>query len=242
MINPLRSEEDAFRFTLIVVALLAPIVLVAIIWSTGAALARRRRPRARARRRPVRPQARRAAREGCCCGQRRATTTARYRILVVANETLSGRALRAEISERGRSGDGTELRVVCPALNSKIKHWTNEEDAARAAGAAAPPASAGRPAQRGLRRRRRHRRRRPRAGDGGCAAAVPRRRGDHLDAPARPLQLAGARRRGARPERFDIPVTHVVVDLDREGVGPGAGYLTVRVPFIPACSWPGTQQ
>ena len=35
MINPLRSEEDAFRFTLIVGALLAPIALVAIIWSTG---------------------------------------------------------------------------------------------------------------------------------------------------------------------------------------------------------------
>ena len=38
MINPLKSEEDAFRFTLIVVALLAPVVIVAISSSTGVAL------------------------------------------------------------------------------------------------------------------------------------------------------------------------------------------------------------
>jgi hypothetical protein len=55
-----------------------------------------------------------------------------HRILVVANETLSGQALRTEISARSR-GERTDLRVVTPALNSKIKHWTNEEDEARAA-------------------------------------------------------------------------------------------------------------
>ena len=128
MINPLRSEEDAFRFTLIVAVLLAPIALVAVIWSTGAALAvagglaiglfvglfvlRREEPPAKADLRPRR-------RDGM------------HRILVVANETLSGRALRAEISGRRSAGE-TELRIVCPALNTKIKHWTNEEDQARA--------------------------------------------------------------------------------------------------------------
>ena len=55
---------------------------------------------------------------------------------MVANETLSGRALRDEISERGHSGEA-QLKVVCPALNSKIKHWTNEEDDARAQAAGA---------------------------------------------------------------------------------------------------------
>jgi hypothetical protein len=39
MINPLRSEEDAFRFTVVVAVLVAPIALTAIIWSSGAALA-----------------------------------------------------------------------------------------------------------------------------------------------------------------------------------------------------------
>ena len=51
-------------------------------------------------------------------------------------------------------------------------------------------------------------------------------------------------------ERFDLPVTHVVVDLERERESAASGcaapravhYLTVSVPFIPACSWPGTLQ
>jgi hypothetical protein len=132
MINPLRSEADAFRFTLIVGALLAPVALVAIIWSTGAALAvagglaiglviglfvlKEDEPK-----------------EKMLLGRRlEDRTDGRYRILVVANETLSGRALRSTISERGHSGEAM-LKVVTPALNSKIKHWTNEEDEAREA-------------------------------------------------------------------------------------------------------------
>ena len=43
-------------------------------------------------------------------------------------------------------------------------------------------------------------------------------------------------------EGLDIQVTHVVVDLDPRGRGSGAGYLTVRSPLMPACSWPGTEQ
>jgi GABA permease len=127
MINPLKSEEDAFRFVLIVVALLAPVVIVAL-FSTTAALAlagglvlglviglfvlKREEPREKAALRPRRADG-------------------RHRILVVANETLSGRALRTEIAGR-QSARETELRIVCPALNTKIKHWTNEEDQARA--------------------------------------------------------------------------------------------------------------
>ena len=132
-------------------------------------------------------------------GQRlRGRDDGRYRILVVANETLSGRALRDEISQRGHSGEA-QLKVVCPALNSKIKHWTNEEDAARAAAGARLQAllaglrSEGFDADGDI-------------GDDDPVQAMedglrrfPRGRGDHLDAPARALQLARARRRGARP-------------------------------------------
>lgn len=53
------------------------------------------------------------------------------RILVVANETLSAEALHHEIEYRG-SGYQTEVLVVCPALNSKVKHWVSDTDEATA--------------------------------------------------------------------------------------------------------------
>ena len=215
MINPLRSEADAFRFTLIVGILLAPIALVAIIWSSGAAVAvagglaiglvvglfvlKDDEPR-----------------EKMLLGRRLAEDDdGRYRILVVANETLSGRALREEISKRGKGGEG-QVKVVCPALNSKIKHWTNEEDAARA--------------QAGQR----------------LQALLTRLRSEGFDVDGDigdddPVQAMedGLRRFPAdeviisthpagrsnwlehdvvnrAQDRFDVPVTHVVVDLDRE--------------------------
>jgi hypothetical protein len=127
MINPLRSEEDAFRFTLIVAALLAPVALAAVLFSTGVALGvagglalgviaglfvlKRDEPR-----------------EKMLLGRPRGD---RRRIVVVANETLTGQALRREIAHRMR-GQEAEVRVVCPALNlSKIKHWVSDEDEAR---------------------------------------------------------------------------------------------------------------
>jgi hypothetical protein len=128
MINPLRSEEDAFRFTVVVAVLVAPIALAAILFGSGVGLAvagglafgivftlfvlrRDAEPeRASLRRRPG---------------------GGSKRILVVANETLSGAALRDEI-ERRRGGEETEVFVVCPALNTKLKHWTSDDDAARA--------------------------------------------------------------------------------------------------------------
>ena len=219
MINPLRSEADAFRFTLIVGALLAPIALVAIIWSTGAALAvagglaiglvvglfvlKNDEPR-----------------EKMLLGQRlEADDDGRYRILVIANETLSGRALRKEISRRGHSGQA-QLKVVCPALNSKIKHWTNEEDAAREQarrrleGLLAGLRSEGfdvdgdigdddpvQAMEDGLRRF---------PANEVIISTHPRGRSNWLERDV--VERARA--------RSDIEVTHVVVDLDREGVGP----------------------
>ena len=129
MINPLRSEEDAFRFTLIVAVLVAPIAAVALIFSSTAALGvaggialgvivglvllKRDEPE-----------------EKMLLG-RRLPDDGRRRILVVANETLTGEALRREIAHRMR-GQQAEVHVVCPALNiSKFKHWISDEDEAR---------------------------------------------------------------------------------------------------------------
>jgi hypothetical protein len=214
MINPLRSEEDAFRFTLIVVALLAPVVIVAL-FSTTAALAlaggivagllvglfvlKRKEPQTKAALRP-RPD------------------DDTHRILVVANETLSGRALRSEISHRSHGGR-TDLRVVCPALNSKIKHWTNEEDQARAE------------AQQRLGRLLERLR-----GEGfevqgdigdddpvqAMEDALRRYPADEVIISTHPPGRSNWLEHDVvhrAQERFDLPVTHVVVDLEREQAG-----------------------
>jgi hypothetical protein len=212
MINPLKSEEDAFRFTLIVVALLAPVVIVAIAFNTGVALGvagglalglvvglfvlKRDEPRAKAELRP-----------------RPADGT--HRILVVANETLSGLALRSEITGRSQGGR-TELRVVCPALNSKIKHWTNEEDEARAN------------AQRRLQQLLAKLRGEGFEADGDIGDddpvqamedALRRFPADEVIISTHPAGRSNWLEHDVvnrAQDRFDLPVTHVVVDLDRE--------------------------
>ncbi len=57
-------------------------------------------------------------------------TTRPRRILVVANETIGGTGLIAAI-EREANGGPAELLVVSPALNSRLRHWTSDEDDAR---------------------------------------------------------------------------------------------------------------
>jgi hypothetical protein len=215
LINPLKSEEDAFRFTLIVVALLAPVVIVAIAFSTGVALGvagglalglvvglfvlKRDEPRSKADLRP-----------------RRADGT--HRILVVANETLSGQALRSEISGRSH-GERTALRVVCPALNSKVKHWTNEEDQARA------------DARQRLERLLADLRREGFDADGDIGDDDPvqamedglrRFPADEVIISTHPAGRSNWLEHGVvnrAQDRFDLPVTHVVVDLEREQQG-----------------------
>jgi hypothetical protein len=212
LINPLKSEEDAFRFTLIVVALLAPVVVVAIAFNTGVALGvagglalglvvglfvlKRDEPRSKAALRP-----------------RPADGT--HRILVVANETLSGRALRSEISGHSHGGR-TELRVVCPALNSKVKHWTNEEDEARAK------------AQERLQQLLAQLRGEGFDADGDIGDddpvqamedALRRFPADEVIISTHPVGRSNWLEHDVvnrAQERFDLPVTHVVVDLDRE--------------------------
>jgi hypothetical protein len=52
------------------------------------------------------------------------------RLLVIANETVAGPELLAEL--RGLAAAGpTEVLVVSPALNSPLKHWVSDSDGAR---------------------------------------------------------------------------------------------------------------
>jgi nucleotide-binding universal stress UspA family protein len=108
MINPLRSEQDAFRFTLIVAALLAPVIVAAVLFGSGVAVA---------------------------VGAGLALGVAAGLFLLKREQPqekmrLTGQALRREITHRiGR--EPAEVRVVCPALNTKLKHWVSDEDQAR---------------------------------------------------------------------------------------------------------------
>jgi hypothetical protein len=54
------------------------------------------------------------------------------RLLVIANETVAGPELLAEIGKRVL-GAPAEVFVVCPALNSPVRRWTSDEDGARRA-------------------------------------------------------------------------------------------------------------
>jgi hypothetical protein len=56
------------------------------------------------------------------------------RILVIANETVSGGILLDTV--RDRVAPGGRVLVVAPALNSRLRHWLSDEDAARSAAAA----------------------------------------------------------------------------------------------------------
>ncbi len=55
----------------------------------------------------------------------------RHRVLVIANETVGGEELLSEL--RRRATAATDVLVVCPALNSPLKHWMSDEDDAREA-------------------------------------------------------------------------------------------------------------
>ena len=53
------------------------------------------------------------------------------RVILVANETAGGAVLDRRVRERLRDGPA-EVLVVAPALNSRLRHWTSDEDGARA--------------------------------------------------------------------------------------------------------------
>jgi len=212
MLNPFRSESEAYRFLLLTIGYFAAIVIAAVLigkWAglvvfvvlTLAALyltVRRGTPE------PVPPQTMpsRSAED-------------ERRILVIANETVGGVVLREEIKRRSE-GYREEVLVVCPALNAPLKHWVSDEDGAREAAQERLDASLARLADAGVDAR-------GEVGDG-----------DPLQAMEDALRTFGADEviisthpegrshwlergvvTGAR-ERFTVPITHVVTDLAAE--------------------------
>jgi GABA permease len=133
------------------------------------------------------------------------------RVLVVANETVRGEELMSAISELALAGK-TEFLVVSPALNSRLKTWTSDEDPARAQAQSRLDATLARLASVGIDAR-------GEVGDVDPLVAIEDAvRSFHPDEIVLSTHPAGKSNwleRGvvaAVRDRFDVPVTHVVVE------------------------------
>ena len=134
---------------------------------------------------------------------------------MIANETVGGRTLRDTIHEKSE-GYREEVLVVTPALNSPLKHWASDEDAARAAAQKRLDASLGRLREAGIEAR-------GEVGDGEPLQAIEdalRTFGaDEIIISTHPEGRSHWLERGVvthARERFAVPITHVVVDLEAE--------------------------
>jgi len=211
MKNPLRSEADAFQFLIGAVVYFAAIGIAGVIndWAGFAVffvlsagvlwwwfVSRRvEAPRQTASTHRGGP------------GERR--------ILVIANETVGGGPLRQQIEERS-SGYHTAVLVVSPALNSPIRHWASDEDPAREEARQRLEASLRRLRENGIEA----------SGEGGDADplqaiedAVRTFGPDEIIISTHPEGRSHWLERGVvsgARERFAVPITHVVVDLEAE--------------------------
>jgi hypothetical protein len=211
MINPFRSEAEAFRFLIGAIVYFAAIAIASAaggLWPGLAvfvlltAIVVGWWARSRRIERPVQTAPRPHA-----PGERR--------ILVVANETVGGGALRERIRERSRDVPA-EVLVVTPALNSPLRHWASDEDAARAAAQERLDVSLSRLEEAGIRAR-------GEIGDGDPLQAIEdalRTFGaDEIILSTHPEGRSNWLERGVvqkARERFAVPITHVVVDLEAE--------------------------
>src|SRR5687767_9810536 len=207
--NPFRSEAEAYRFLLLTVGYFALIVAAAAIatWlgvvvfvaltAAAAWLWLRSRSDEPAQRTEV----------------SRLSGEDEHRILVIANETVGGEELLTILRSKAE-GVQTRVLVVCPALNSQLRTWASDEDGARAAAQQRLDASL-------AQLRRDHIEAEGEVGDG-----------DPLQAMEDALRIFGADEIvisthpegrshwlernvvGAARERFTVPITHVVVDLE----------------------------
>jgi hypothetical protein len=206
--NPFRSEAEAYRFLLLTVGYFALIVIAASIatWLgvvvfvglTGLAVWLWLRSRGNE------PRLRESIPQPKGDGERR--------ILVIANETVGGEELLAILRRKAEDVD-EQVLVVCPALNSQVRHWASDEDGARAAAQERLDASLARLRQDGVQAR-------GEVGDGDPLQAIEdalRTFGaDEIVISTHPEGRSNWLERnvvGAARDRFEVPITHVVVDL-----------------------------
>jgi hypothetical protein len=138
------------------------------------------------------------------------------RVLVVANETVGGRALRERVREAVEGAEKAEVFVVSPALNSPLRHWASDEDPARKVAQERLDTALSTLAEDGISAR-------GQIGDGEPLMAIEdalRTFGaDEIIISTHPEGRSHWLVKGivtkAR-DRFPVPVTHVVVDLEAE--------------------------
>jgi membrane protein implicated in regulation of membrane protease activity len=211
MINPLRSEAEAFRFLLGAAVYFGLIAIAGVIneWAGVAVFVILTAIVIgwwwRARREEHRPKAAPVHRGG----------PDERRILVVANETVGGGALRDRVEQRS-SGYRTEVLVVTPALNTRLKTFTSDEDRAREQAQERLDASLARLREAGIEAN-------GEVGDGDPLQAMEdalRTFGaDEIIISTHPEGRSHWLERGVvdgARERFAVPITHVVVDLQAE--------------------------
>ena len=218
MHNPLRSEADALRWFVVVCSarsrwssltvLTRP--LVGVIWAAvligfGPAPS---------------PTATRAGRIARGRAELTRGGDGRHRLLVVANETVGRRGAAGGDRQPLRAGATARSSSITPALAaSRADHWASDIDEAIVLARQRMELSVIEIEQRlGLQGAGGDRRLRPERRDRRRAARLPRRRDRDLDPPA----AASSRwlERGVvdrAREEIDLPITHVVVDLEAEG-------------------------
>jgi hypothetical protein len=212
MRNPFRSEAEAFRFVITILVYFVAIAVGALInvWlalgifigltALGAFFLFRgpepdRRPPTES--------------------NRQHPSETERRILVVANETVIGRELRDCIHSKSEGYDEKVL-VVTPALNSPLRHWASDEDGARISAQERLDASLAALHAVGVDAT-------GQIGDGDPLQAVEdalRTFGpDEVIISTHPEGRSHWLERGIIAEakqRFSVPVTHVVVDLEKQ--------------------------
>jgi GABA permease len=133
---------------------------------------------------------------------------AAHRILVVANETVAGRELLDDLRERG-AGRDAEVLVVAPALNTRLHHLFADVDHARElaeqrlAGSIETLQAEGIAARGAI-------------GDGDPVRAIEDALFEFDADPVERSNWLEKKTVDRAREKFDIPITHVVVDLGRD--------------------------
>jgi hypothetical protein len=213
MHNPLRSERDVFRAVVIIGIGAGAVIALTLLTrpAVGAALL--------------------AAEVGLGIGllwrgsqgtmRGRAEVAHRddatYRVLVMANETVGGKALLAEIQNRCK-GRSSETLVVVPALtSSRMEHWASDVDGALEEARRRLDDSLRRMADAGIRAR-------GQVGDhhepnASLEDALRDFPADEVIISTHPPNRSRWLERGVvqrAREEVPLPVTHVVVDLEAE--------------------------